>query len=184
MRKLIIGAVTAAALLCAPAAAGAATAVPLGSTPADSPWSPVPSSDILPNPNPLAAGTFCAFAVEVAIVTNKEVMSTTNPPDGSTVIRVKGNLVLSFQNLSTGKTIERNVSGPTTTTISPDHSSGTETGGGNNWFTFGPNGQANTGEPGLVFTSGQFAATFTTADNTAHTFTLNGTQENGCTLLS
>jgi hypothetical protein len=184
MRKLIIGAATAAALLCAPVTAGAATAVPLGSTPADSPWTPIPNSGVLPNPNPLTAGRFCAFAVEVAVVTNKEVESTTSLPDGSTVIRVKGNLVLSFQNLSTGKTIQRNVSGPTTTTISPDGKSGTETGGGNNWFTFGPNGQKNTGEPGLIFTSGNFAATFTTADNTAHTFTLNGTQENGCTLLS
>jgi hypothetical protein len=184
MRKMIIGAVTAAALLCAPVTAGAATAVPLGSTPADSPWSPNPSSNILPNPNPLAAGQFCAFAVQVAIVTNKEVENTTTLPDGSTVIKVKGNLVLSFQNLSTGKTIERNVSGPTTTTISPDGSSGTETGGGNNWFTFGPDGQANTGEAGLIFTSGRFTATFTTADNTAHKFTLDGHQENGCTLLS
>ena len=66
-------------------------------------------------------------------------------------------------------------------TTNPD-GSGTFQGRGNNWLGFGPNGQANTGEPGLVFTSGLVTVTF--AGGTAQTFSLNGHQENGCALLS
>ena len=68
------------------------------------------------------------------------------------------------------------------TTTSPDGSSGTFHGEGRNWLAFGPHGQANTREPGLVFTSGK--VTVTSAKGTAQRFSLNGTQENGCALLS
>ena len=34
--------------------------------------------------------------------------------DGTTVTKITGKLVLSFKNDTTGKTIEKNVSGPTT----------------------------------------------------------------------
>jgi hypothetical protein len=182
MRKLIIGAVAAAALLCAPVAAGAATAGPLGSTPVDSPWTPVPDSQALPGENPLPAGIVCTFAVQAAVVTNNEFQNVTQLPDGGTVTKIRGNLVLSFENLSTGKTIEKNVSGPTTTTASADQSNVTFQGEGLNWFAIGPHGQANTGEPGLVFTNGRL--TVTIANGTVQTFSLHGTQENGCTLLS
>jgi hypothetical protein len=88
--------------------------------------------------------------------------------------------VLSFTNDSTGYSIVRNVSGPTTETDFPD---GSETfiGRGVNWFGFGPNGQAATGEPGLVFTSGLVAIR---AGANGLSFSLKGTQVNGCTLLS
>ena len=44
----------------------------------------------------------------------------------------------------------------------------------------------NTKEPGLVFTKGLVNVTFKTVNKlpTAQTFSLNGTQENGCALLS
>jgi hypothetical protein len=61
--------------------------------------------------------------------------------------------VLSFTNTDTGFAIVRNVSGPTTAINHPDGTA-TFVGEGNNFFGFGPKSQANTGEPGLVFTSG------------------------------
>jgi hypothetical protein len=179
MRKLIIGAFTAAALLGVPTAAGAATAA--------SPWQPLydplgcgataTSSCTLPLPG----GTFCAFNITAAVVTNKEFEDVTKLSDGTMVTQVKGNLVLSFTNDTTGNTIKKNVSGPSTYTQNPDGSS-TFQGEGLNWLAFGPGGQRNTGEPGLIFTKGQVTATF--QGPTAQKFSLNGTQENGCTLLS
>lgn len=183
MRKLIIGAVTAVALLVAPVAAGAATADPPG-------WQPVTDPLMSGSPNgslSLPEGPICAkIAVDIAVVTNNELQNVTNPPGGSTVTMVKGKLVLSFQNVGTGKIIERDVSGHTTTTLSADGSSGSESGEGSNWFVFGPHGQANTGEPGVVVGNGRFAATFTIANGvrTAHTFSLDGHQDNMCALLS
>jgi hypothetical protein len=179
MRNLIIGAVTAAALLGAPVAAGAATA--------DPPWTPVinpvnPTPNAPPNsPETLPAGPICAFEIDVAVVTNNEFQQVTTLADGTTVTRVKGNLVLSFKNDTSGKTIVENVSGPSTSTNKPD-GSGTFQGEGPNWLVFGPRSQANTGEPGLVFTKGQVTVTF--MGNISHGFSLNGSQQNGCALLS
>lgn len=179
MRNLIIGAVTAAALLGAPLAAGAATA--------DPPWTPVinpvnSTPNAPPNsPETLPAGLVCAFALDIAVVKNKEFQQVTTLADGTTVTRIKGNLVLSFKNDTTGKTIEENVSGPTTQTIKPD-GTGIFQGEGLNYFLFGPHSRMNTGEPGLVFTAGQL--TVTSTGNISQTFTLNGTQQNGCALLS
>lgn len=178
MHKLIIGAVTAVALLGAPAATAAATAAPPGQTPVTDPLhSGSPNGSIT-----LPAGHNCAFMVTIAVVTNNELQNVATLPDGSTVTKITGNLVLSFKNDTAGKTTEKNVSGPTTQTVSPDGSSGTFQGEGPNWLAFGPHGQANTGEPGLVFTSGRVTMTF--AKGTAQTFSLHGTQENGCALLS
>jgi hypothetical protein len=181
MRNLIIGAVAAAALLGAPVAAGAATA--------DPPWTPV--TNPLNNPTPgappnspitLPAGRNCAFAVDIAVVTNNEFEQVTTLADKDTVTKIRGNLVLSFKNDTSGKTLDEQVSGPTTETDSPDGTSGTFQGEGPNWFAFGPHGQANTGEPGLVFTKGRVITTF--ANGATQTFSLNGTQQNGCALLS
>jgi hypothetical protein len=171
MRNLIIGAVAAAALLGAPAAAEAATA--------DPPWAPVTNPL---GPITLPAGHNCTFAVDIFVVTNNELQDVTKLADGTTVTQKKGILVLSFRNDTTGKTLNENVSGPTTETDSPHGSSGTFQGAGPTWLAFGPHGQANTREPGLVFIEGQVTVTFT--NGIAKTFSLNGTQANGCALLS
>ena len=177
MRNLIIGAVTVAALLVAPAAAAAATAA--------SPWTPVTNPLGSRNHHgsiTLQAGGFCVFAVDVAVAANSELKQVTTLADGTTIIRVKGMLVLSFKNETTGKSIEENVSGPSATTISPDGGSATFQGEGSHWLAFGPQSKANTGEPGLVFTSGQVTVTY--VGITIQAFSLNGAQENGCALLS
>lgn len=177
MRNLIIGAVTAAALLVAPAAAEAATAAP--------PWTPVTNplgSRDHHGSITLQAGRFCVFAVDVAVVANNELKQVTTLPDGTTIIRIKGKLALSFKNETTGRSIEENVGGSSTTTISPDGGSATFQGEGPHWLAFGPESKANTGEPGLVFTSGQVAVTY--VGITIRAFSLNGTQQDGCALLS
>ena len=177
MRNLIIGAITAAALLGTPVAAEAATA--------DAPWTPV-TYPLGPTAHPndpvtLPAGQSCAFAVNVAVVANKELQQMTKLADGTMVARIKGKLVLSFKNNTTGKTIQEDVSGPATATMDP-HGNVTFQGGGPNWLVFGPHGQVNTKEPGLVFTSGQVTVTYT--GGIAEKFSLHGTQQNGCALLS
>lgn len=180
MRKLIIGAVTAAALLGAPAAAGAAAAP-----------KPTPVTDPLGSGSPngsitLPAGNNCAFAVDIAVVTNKEVQEVTTLADGTAVAKVSGTLVLNFKNHTTGKTIKEDVSGSATRTVSADFSSGTFQGKGPNWLTFGPNGQASTGEPGLVFVNGVVTVKFALVKKafTVQKFSLSGSQQNGCALLS
>jgi hypothetical protein len=180
MRKLIIGTIMAVALLGLPAAAEAATAAPLARTPVTD---PLHSGS--PNGPIMLPATRCAFPVDIAVVTNNEFQDVTTLADGTTVTKITGNLVLSFKNDTTGKTIVKNVSGPTTTTTNPDDSS-TFQGGGPNWLTFGPIGQANTGEPGLVFTSGLVTVTSKIVNGlrTAQSFSLNGHQDNGCALLS
>jgi hypothetical protein len=180
MRNLIIGAVTAVALLGAPAAAGAAVAP--RSTPVTDPLgSGSPNGSIT-----LPAGHNCTFAVGIAVVANNELQDVTKLADGSTVIKVSGKLVLNFKNDTTGKTIKEDVSGTTTRIVNADRSGGTFKGEGPNWLAFGPHGQAKTGEPGLVFISGLATVKFAAVKKvlTVQTFSLNGSQQNGCTLLS
>jgi hypothetical protein len=129
----------------------------------------------------------CGFFIDVRVVTNNEYEDVTTLADGTTITNVTGNLVQSFTNRDTGKTIVRNVSGPSTETDRPD---GTITfvGRGHNWFTIGPNGQTNTREPGLFFTTGlvtiQIEPAPVTGALTATSVSLSGIQDNGCMLLS
>jgi hypothetical protein len=81
----------------------------------------------------------------------------------------------------TGKTITRNVSGPTITTVRPDGTA-TFVGGGNNRLLFGPTSRLNTGEAPLVFTSGRVVVDY--AGNIATGFSLSARQENVCALLA
>ena len=123
----------------------------------------------------------CGFPIDVEVVSNNECQDVVTLADGTTITRITGRLVLSFTNTDTGFTIVRNVSGPTTET---DHTDGTATfvGEGENWFGFGPTSQANTGEPGLVFTSGLVVLQI--AGGAVQSFSLHGTQVNGCELLN
>src|SRR5215469_11195847 len=102
MRKLIIGAVAAVALLGASAAAEAATTGSLGRTPVTDPLgSGSPNGSIT-----LPAGHNCAFAVGIAVVANNEFQDVSILADGTTVTKIAGKLVLRFKNDTTGKTIK------------------------------------------------------------------------------
>ena len=129
----------------------------------------------------LPGAPFCGFDVNVTVLSNNEQSATTTLPDGTTVTQVTGTLVESYTNAQTGRTIVRNVSGPTTTTVRPDGTA-TFVGTGNNRLIFGPTSRANTGEPALVITTGRVVVEFT--GNIATGFSLAGRQENVCALLA
>ena len=127
----------------------------------------------------LPGAVFCGFDVDLEVVANNERTTTTTLADGTVIKRVTGLLVESYT--ANGKTITRNVSGPTTTTKRPDQTA-TFVGEGNNRLLFGPNGRRNTGEPALVITSGRVVVEITGITATA--FSLAGRQENLCALLA
>lgn len=141
-----------------------AARVPLGNTPFD-----LPSS-------------FCGFPIHVGVVSDKEYfIHSTTLADGTLIQRFTGKLVLSFTNTDTGTSITRNVSGPGTLTFYPDGSFLFDA-QGRNVLAIDPIGQADTGEPGLVFTSGHVVVLVPATG--PESFTLSGTQTNGCTLLA
>ena len=123
----------------------------------------------------------CGFPIAVTVVSNNEFEDVTTLDDGTTVTKITGTLVLRFTNTNTGSTIVRNVSGPSTETDHPD-GTGTFIGEGLSWFAFGPGSQGNTGEPGLVFTSGLVVLQIHNGFVTS--FSLSGTQVDGCKLLA
>jgi hypothetical protein len=134
-------------------------------------------------PNGKVAGFCPGFAVDVGVVKDTEVATTTtNPaPDKTVVTTVTGTLIESYTNATTHKRIVRNVSGDTVTTVSPN-GTGAFVGTGTNRLIFGPNGRANTGEPALVVTTGLVTVTF--KGNVATSFSLTGSQENICATLA
>jgi hypothetical protein len=134
-------------------------------------------------PNGKVAGFCPGFAVHVDVVRDTEVATTTTtpPPDKTVVTFVTGTLIERYANVATGKTITRNVSGDTTTTVAPN-GIGTFVATGSNRLIFGPKGRANTGEPALVVTSGTVTVTFD--GNVATGFSLSGEQENLCQTLA
>src|SRR5690348_17316836 len=123
----------------------------------------------------------CGFPIDVGAVADTEYADVVTLSDGTTITHTTGRLVLSFTNTDTGLSIVQNVSGPSTETDRPD-GTGTFVGEGLSWFAFGPRSQANTGEPGLVFTSGLVVLQF--ANGAVTDFSLDGEQINGCVLLA
>lgn len=136
-------------------------------------------------PVPMAPFTLpanrCGFPIDVGIDANNEYQTVVTMADGTVVTHITGHLVLSFTHQVTGRRIVQNVSGPSTET---DHPDGTITfvGQGLSWFAFGPRSQGNTGEPGLIFTSGLVVLQITGGAVTD--FSLDGHEINGCDLLT
>jgi hypothetical protein len=151
------------------------------------------------------AGTSKAFNFSVNNLVNKEntvslangtpipgglvAQSSLNPPFPAS--RTTGSFVNSYTNETTGKTITRNISGPTwvtwdpTPTVNGAIATGTEVATGNNGNVFGPLSQANIDEPSLTFTSGLLIIHFVVMPPmVATSFSLNGTQQDGCALLA
>jgi hypothetical protein len=80
--------------------------------------SPVPFETV-----ELPAGTFCSFAVLVELPEHKVTAKTFPPePNGDVVQLSTGHLVARYTNLSTGKSITYNISGPTRVTFHADGS--------------------------------------------------------------
>ena len=175
-RRAALVIATAVSVLAATAVAAAAETVPVNNQPFT-----LPQQTIAPNGR---VSGFCpGFDVDVGVVADTEVATTTTnpPPDKTVVTSVSGKLIESYTNDATGKTIVRNVSGDTVTTVSPN-GTGTFVGTGSNRLIFGPKGRANTGEPALVITTGFVTVTF--KGNVATGFSLIGQQENLCATLA
>lgn len=165
---LVIATVAVSALALAAVAAASpgngAVRVPLGNEP----------SDLGPE--------YCGFPIHVGIVSDNEyIIHDTFHTDGTEILRITGKLIQSFTNENTGKSVVVNVSGPGTITLPPDGSF-IEDAHGNGAFPFDPSDQASIGEPGLVFYSGHMVITYPPT-GPAQSFTLSGTQTNGCALL-
>ena len=152
-------------------------------------WQPVSDQDVAPSSLGPTCDYHAGFAptdtISVTVETNRREQMLTTAGDVTTT-RSKGALVLTFAHVDANgkviKAVTENVSGPTTQTFNSTTTVGQFVGEGNNWEAFGPHGRGNTGEPGLVFTSGRVVVGSTGI--TATSFSLSGTQEDGCLLLS
>jgi hypothetical protein len=150
-----------------------------------------------------------AFDVTLGTVVNKQTTTTladgtpipgglvaqSDPPNYPNVS--KGLLIQTFTNAKTGRTITRNVSGPSYFTYDPTPivpgalATGTFVSTGPTAQLFGPMSEAafaaaGIHEPTLVFESGLLVMHFVVAPSGPYvtTFSLKGTQQNGCALLS
>jgi len=152
---------------------------------AQSGWTPVtdPLGSGTPNGSITLPPSNCGFPVQIGVVANRERQNMTPigppAPAGTTLTQIRGKLVLSFTNTNSGQTVVRDESGPTDTYAYPA-GNGIETATGENWWGFGPRSQANTGEPGLVFTSRLVILSFGGGAVTAF---WTQQQVNGCSLL-
>lgn len=152
-------------------------------------WQPVPDSDVAPPSLGATCDYHAGFAptdtIRVTVEINRREARSTTAGDVTTTW-TRGALVLTFKHLGANrkviKAVTENVSGPTTQTYNSSTTVGQFVGEENNWEAFGPNGRKNTHEPGLVFTRGRVVVDST--GNTATSFSLRGTQEDGCLLLS
>ena len=81
-----------------------------------------PKWEFLPAKPFTLPAAFCGFKVRVTIPVNKEYSKILKSSDGSMITLITGAARLSYTNLSTGKTITANESGPAKTTVNPDGS--------------------------------------------------------------
>ena len=133
---------------------------------ADSPWTRVTDPLGAGTPNgPLVdpAGSFCSFDLVISVVGNNELQrqfpDAPPAPANATETDVQGELVLTFTNTDANVAVTRNVSGWFHSVAYVDSAGNlqtTQTGSGNNWWTFGPHGRHNTGLPGAFISSGPF----------------------------
>jgi hypothetical protein len=123
----------------------------------------------------IPAGLACSFAVGFEFLVNKEFAKTFPPqPNGDVVVLINGRLVERLTNVSTGKSITLNVSGPGRFTFHADGSATLEAWGRSSNF-FGP-GQA------FLF-SGRLVIEIT-PDGIGTPVSLNGHEEDLCAALS
>jgi hypothetical protein len=133
---------------------------------ADSPWTRVtdPLGSGTPN-GPLVdpAGSFCSFDLVISVVANHQLQrqfaATPPAPANATETDTQGDLVLNFANTDNNVSVTRNVSGTVHSVAFVDNAGNlqtTQTGSGNNWWTFGPHGRKNTGLPGAFISSGPY----------------------------
>jgi len=75
----------------------------------------------------------CGFQVQLEVLTNKATLATFERRNGVTVLHAAGALKVRLMNLSNGRTIDRNISGPTMVTLNADGSVTQKTAGPGLW---------------------------------------------------
>jgi hypothetical protein len=157
------------------AAAVAGAMVPASASSPD-PWQPIHSQ-----PFTQPAGEVCPFALHGDIVADHELVRTlsTNPDGSPHEQEFVGLLIITFTNLSTGASVERNLTGTSFFFFDPD---GTIRGHGLGHFAIGIHAVNTTPPPGEYILTGSFDFVLN-ADGT-RTFTVQGTQENLCDTLA
>ena len=129
----------------------------------------------------LAAGMACSFEVAAQPVINKEFTKTFPPePNGDVVVLINGRLVEQVTNVSTGKSITVNISGPATEVLHSDGSA-TLTVRGSSFLILFPTDI--TPGPAFLINTGRYVATFNAAGQET-LISQSGTQFDVCAALS
>ena len=127
--------------------------------------------------------SFCGFKVRLTATVNKEFLKVLKTQDGSMTLLITGSGKSTITNLSTGKTITENVSGPSKTTVSADGSF-VFAGKGHFIIFLAPADAQRFGLPTLFISAGAYTQS-TAADGTITSASLNGhVALNLCTALS
>jgi hypothetical protein len=116
--------------------------------------------------------SFCGFKIHVTFPVAKEYAKLLKASDGSMITLVTGSLRFTFTNLSTGKAITENVSGPGKVITNADGSA-TVTAKGRNGEFLTPAQAKQFGLPIVSVTAGALTTTVA-ADGTETSVTLNG----------
>ena len=125
-------------------------------------------------------GDPCGFPVLLELTTNKEVITTFTRQSGVTSIHTTGALKVRLTNTVTGKTIDRNISGPILATVNSDGST-TQKGTGPALWVFDPGVAPEL--PRLVIIKGKTESIL--GPGTAFTFiSQQGTYEDICAALA
>ncbi|MCU7722632.1 hypothetical protein ODJ79_02785 [Actinoplanes sp. KI2] len=103
-------------------------------------------------------GGYCPFDVRLDYVSHEKTTKTAGP-DGSTLFHFTGNATATVTNVSSGKTLHYNISGPGTTTVYPDNSVSADYTGPFLLFTTVANSYS--GVPQLAYTTGHVQFTLT-----------------------
>jgi hypothetical protein len=127
----------------------------------------------------LPGGTYCKFdVIQTTLKDNTKVI------ENASGIHSTGNFVVQWANPANGKSVTRNVSGATKTSISGGILTATFT--GPSFIDMGPGGQSNTGQPGIVYSPGRTVATvnLNLPQPTVLTFSATAPVTNVCALLA
>ena len=162
------------------AAAGTVAAV-AGIAPAAAADSPNPWQPFRSDPFTDAAGVVCPFELHGDPVADKELVRTlqTNPDGTPREQEFVGQLVFKFTNMSTGASVERNLTGTGFFFFDPD---GTISGNGRGHIGLGVHIGNPTSPPGEWVLTGRFD--FVLGADGVRTFSIHGTQEDICQTLA
>jgi hypothetical protein len=126
---------------------------------------------------------FCGFKLRVSPTVNKGYEKLLKASDGSMTTLVTGSLKVSFTNVSTGKAIAENATGPGKLRVHPDGSA-TVVGGGHGLVILTPADAKRFGLPTVSVTAGRLTASLA-ADGSITSLSLHGhVQVNVCAALS